>query len=212
MRGIEKSVIFAATLWEVGGVVKSPEFGYKRVCEFPFEVWENDTKRLIITRIGLASSSLAFAWAAQRYAFDEAINIGSVGAADSSLGREDIGRYFDITKVSCIEPYCETHFELPVLGGIETATLATTSRPVSTLEERAYAAKFGRVADMEGRRIPRSCICAKSFRISRPSATFTRAFWRFVRLSKNSKIFGSENIKSCLDVPAPSVIGKNEKR
>lgn len=150
MRGIEKSVIFAATLWEVGGVVKSPKFGYRRVCEFPFEVWENDTKRLVITRIGLASSSLAFAWAAQRFTFDEAINIGSVGAADSSLGRGDIGKYFDITKVSCIEPYCETHFELSVLGGIETATLATTSRPVSTLEERAYAAKFGRVADMEG--------------------------------------------------------------
>ncbi len=150
---MKKIAIFAATDWEVGDVVKTPEFQYKLLYNKPIEVWENPTRYLIITRIGLAPASIAFSWAAQNLDFDLAINIGAVGAAAEGKSHEHLGKYYDITKVSCIEPYCDEEsfeieqFETPAAF---TATLATASRPVISAEDRAFAAKFGELVDMEG--------------------------------------------------------------
>lgn len=150
MRGLKKTAIFAATVWEIGGALKSPKFAYRQICKEPFEVWENETKIAVVTRIGLASASLGFSWAARNFDFDTAINIGSVGAADPKFGAKHIGAYFDISQIKCIEPYCQSVFKLEALGGIATATLATSSRPVSTAVDRLEASKSGELVDMEG--------------------------------------------------------------
>ena len=144
---MKKGVIFAAAISEVGGVLNSPKFGYRRVSEKPFEVWENPTK---VTGIGLANAATALAWAAGEYDFDFAVNIGAAGAASGKFGAADVGAYFDITRIACVEPYCETVYELGALGGARTATLATSSRPASTAAQRARAAGFGELVDMEG--------------------------------------------------------------
>ena len=60
---MKKGVIFAAAISEVGGVLNSPKFGYRRVSENPFEVWENPTKVAVITGIGLANAATARATA-----------------------------------------------------------------------------------------------------------------------------------------------------
>lgn len=147
---MKKGVIFAAAISEVGGVLNSPKFGYRRVSEKPFEVWENPTKVAVITGIGLANAATALAWAAGEYDFDFAVNIGAAGAASGKFGAADVGAYFDITRIACVEPYCETVYELDALGGAHTATLATSSRPASTAAQRARAAGFGELVDMEG--------------------------------------------------------------
>lgn len=147
---MKKGVIFAAAISEVGGVLNSPKFGYRRVSEKPFEVWENPTKVAVITGIGLANAATALAWAAGEYDFDFAVNIGAAGAASGKFGAADVGAYFDITRIACVEPYCETVYELGALGGARTATLATSSRPASTAAQRARAAGFGELVDMEG--------------------------------------------------------------
>lgn len=147
---MKKGVIFAAAISEVGGVLSSPKFGYRRVSEKPFEVWENPTKVAVITGIGLANAATALAWAAGEYDFDFAVNIGAAGAASGKFGAADIGAYFDITRIACVEPYCETVYELGALGGARAATLATSSRPASTAAQRARAAGFGELVDMEG--------------------------------------------------------------
>ena len=144
---MKKGVIFAAAISEVGGVLNSPKFGYRRVSEKPFEVWENPTK---VAGIGLANAATALAWAAGEYDFDFAVNIGAAGAASGKFGAADVGAYFDITRIACVEPYCETVYELGALGGARTATLATSSRPASTAAQRARAAGFGELVDMEG--------------------------------------------------------------
>ena len=146
---MKKGVIFAAAISEVGGVLNSPKFGYRRVSEKPFEVWENPTKVAVITGIGLANAATALAWAAGEYDFDFAVNIGAAGAASGKFGAADVGAYFDITRIACVEPYCETVYELGALGGARTATLATSSRPASTAAQRARAG-FGELVDMEG--------------------------------------------------------------
>ena len=124
---MKKGVIFAAAKSEVGGVLNSPKFGYRMVSERPFEVWENPTKAVVITGIGLANAATAFAWAAGEYDFGFAVNIGAAGAASGKFGAADIGAYFDITGIACVEPYCEAVYELGTLGGARAATLATSS-------------------------------------------------------------------------------------
>ena len=103
---MKKTAIFAASLWEIGGVLKSAEFSYKKVRETPYQVWENDTKTVVITRIGLANAATAFSWAASELDFESAINIGAAGAASPKFGAQELGEIFDVRSVSCIEPYC----------------------------------------------------------------------------------------------------------
>ena len=155
---MKKGVIFAAAKSEVGGVLNSPKFGYRMVSERPFEVWENPTKAVVITGIGLANAATAFAWAAGEYDFGFAVNIGAAGAASGKFGAADIGAYFDITGIACVEPYCEAVYELGTLGGARAATLATSSRPASTAAQRARAAGFGELVDMEGWALARAAV------------------------------------------------------
>ena len=91
---MKKGVIFAAAISEVGGVLNSPKFGYRRVSEKPFEVWENPTKVAVITGIGLANAATALAWAAGEYDFDFAVNIGAAGAASGKFGAARLPMYF----------------------------------------------------------------------------------------------------------------------
>lgn len=130
--------------------MKSAEFSYKKVRETPYQVWENDTKTVVITRIGLANAATAFSWAASELDFESAINIGAAGAASPKFGAQELGEIFDVRSVSCIEPYCGEVFEMQTMGGCETATLATSSRPVASAKDREQAAGMGELVDMEG--------------------------------------------------------------
>ena len=93
---MKKTAIFAASLWEIGGVLKSAEFSYEKVRETPYQVWENDTKTVVITGIGLANAATAFSWAASELDFESAINIGAAGAASQKFGTQDLGKIFDV--------------------------------------------------------------------------------------------------------------------
>ena len=160
-------MIFSATDFEVKDALE--KFEYKKVAEAPFEVWRNDTCRLIITGIGLTPAATGFAWACSEFDFEEALNVGTCGATSavkcnlkefshdepfkviSELPHErvaevDFASAYEISRVSSIEPYSDKVFDLSPTG----RTLATSSRPVSTAKRRALAGEKGDLVDMEG--------------------------------------------------------------
>lgn len=142
---------------------------YALVNSEPFQVWQNDVSRLIITGIGLVPAATAFAWAASKFDFDEAINIGPAGASsavkcivqeydeearfdiirgDQDKNKDEVvfANAYEVSVVSSIEPYNDFVFELSQGG----RKLATSSRPVSTRKQRDEAAAKGDLVDMEG--------------------------------------------------------------
>lgn len=142
---------------------------YALVNSEPFQVWQNDVSRLIITGIGLAPAATAFAWAVSKFDFYEAINIGSAGASsavkcvvqeydeearfDITRGDQDknkdevvFANAYEVSVVSSIEPYSDFVFEVSQAG----RKLVTSSRPVLTRKQRDEAAAKGDLVDMEG--------------------------------------------------------------
>jgi len=144
------TAVFCATETEAAHVVKDKNFAFKKIVEAPFAVWRNKSVLLVITGIGLVNASLAFAWAAKKFRFENCVNIGAAGAAvvaeDPRRKPPRIGEFCEISNVGCVEPYNEKIFTLS-RGG---RTLATSSRPMSTAQERAFAGQIGDLIDMEG--------------------------------------------------------------
>ncbi len=160
-------MIFCATDFEAVYVLQ--KYNYKKICETPFEVWQNASSTLVFTGIGLTSASCAFAWACSKFDFAEALNIGTCGASSSvrcvlepfecdedfaviSEKPEDkkpevlFARAYEISEVCSIEPYSDRRFVLSKTG----RTLATSSRPVSSAKRRVIAGEKGELVDMEG--------------------------------------------------------------
>ena len=142
------NAVFCATSWECSHALKTKEYKFEKICAEPFEVWRNRTKIVVITGMGLVAASAAFAWAAENFKFGEALNVGAAGLVRAGKGRGKIrlGESFKISSVACLEPYNERVFKLARSG----KTLVSSSRIVSTAEEREYAGKFGELVDMEG--------------------------------------------------------------
>lgn len=159
--------IFMAVDFEAEEVFK--RHNYALVNSEPFQVWQNDVSRLIITGIGLVPAATAFAWAVSKFDFDEAINIGSAGASsavkcvvqeydeearfDITRGDQDknkdevvFANAYEVSVVSSIEPYSDFVFEVSQAG----RKLVTSSRPVLTRKQRDEAAAKGDLVDMEG--------------------------------------------------------------
>ncbi len=146
--------IFCATIWECEDALNKKLYGFKKEFEAPFEVWRNDTKRVIISGIGLVNASVAFAWAAREFDFENALNIGAAGLTygDKNSTKPELGHCYNIASVNCLEPYNERIFKIADDG----KTLVTASRPISTLEQRKFAGTFGELVDMEGYSLARS--------------------------------------------------------
>lgn len=147
-------VVFCATLWECESALKNKNYGFKKICEAPFEVWRNKSKIVVITGIGLVNASVAFAWATKKFKFEESLNIGAVGLAITKKmpKKIELGKCYKISKVKCLEPYNDEVYKLGNSG----KTLVSASRPISTTDERMRAGKFGELIDMEGYALVRS--------------------------------------------------------
>ncbi len=145
-------LIFCATTWECEESLN--KFHFKKELDTPFEVWCNGAKRVIITGIGLVNASVAFAWAVKNFDFSEALNVGAAGLTSraENASQDSLGQCYKISTVRCLEPYNELVFNIDEIG----KTLVTASRPVSSLEERDYAGKFGELVDMEGYALARA--------------------------------------------------------
>jgi len=127
--------------------VERKEFGYAQVRDVPFELWRNKSHCVLITGIGLVNSALGFVWAIENLEFESVLNIGAAGATCALKNAKNFyGKFFEISNVKCLEPYNFGEYKLAPNG----LNLVTSSRPVSTLEEREYAGKFGELVDMEG--------------------------------------------------------------
>lgn len=160
-------MIFSATDFEVKDALV--KYDYKKVADVPFQVWRNDTCRLIITGIGLTPASVGFAWACSEFDFEEALNVGTCGATaavkcnvkqfshddpfeviaelpEERTNEVDFASAYAISQVSSIEPYSDKVFKLASKG----RTLTSSSRPVSTAKRRALAGQKGDLVDMEG--------------------------------------------------------------
>ncbi len=156
-------VIFVATHMEAESAIS--EYGYERICAVPFEVWKNRSKFLVISGIGLVNASMCFAWALENLKFDSAINIGAAGAtgliacsknSDAKISNSstihtsaivglEFGEFYEISKIVCLEPYNEDSFIVSNYG----MNLVSSSRPMGSAQERAFAAKSAELVDME---------------------------------------------------------------
>ena len=171
-------MIFSAVDFEIEGALKKHRFS--REISAPFEVWRNDSRRIVITGIGLTPAAAAFAWACRRFDFDEALNIGTAGATTASncvFEPFDEDAEFDVlydgvSENSAAGSDGQTRKSAPLVfaraygisrvSSIEPysdrvfnlaergRTLATSSRPVESLKRRTIAAAKGDLVDMEG--------------------------------------------------------------
>ena len=149
-------MIFSAVDFEIDGALKKHRFA--REISAPFEVWRNDSRRIVITGIGLTPAAAAFAWACGKFDFDEDAEFDVLydGVSENSAAGSDgqtrksaplvFARAYGISRVSSIEPYSDRIFTLAERG----RTLATSSRPVESLKRRTIAAAKGDLVDMEG--------------------------------------------------------------
>jgi len=142
--------IFVATDLEIISVLENKEYGFKQVLEKPFRVWQNDTRILIETGIGLVNSAAAFYWAVEKFKFDEAINVGAAGLCICDGVSEDerksmLAKFYDVKKVTCLEPYNDFSYELSESG----KTLVSSSRTVESEADRKFAGLKGELVDME---------------------------------------------------------------
>ncbi len=154
-------IIFVATRVESDSALVN--FGYERLCSVPYEVWKNRSKTVVITGIGLVNAALAFAWACENLKFEFAVNVGAAGSTglypcspeqplfDSpkiltriKSGLE-LGAFYEISKVTCLEPYSTDSFIISPFG----INLVSSNRPVVTEDDRAIAAKNAELVDME---------------------------------------------------------------
>lgn len=163
----ELRTIFMAADFEAEILLK--KHAYVRVVSSPFEVWQNDVSRLVISGIGLAPAAAAFSWACCKFDFAEALNIGTAGASSAvkcvfeeyddtaafdivrgadaqKAGEVVFASAYEISSVSSIEPYNDRVFDIAPAG----RTLATSSRPVSSAKRRDIAGAKGELVDMEG--------------------------------------------------------------
>ena len=148
------TLVFCATTWECESALNDKNYGFKKICEAPFEVWRNGSKIVVITGIGLVNASVAFAWAVRKFKFTNALNVGAAGLSisEKTPKKIELGKCYKISKVNCLEPYNQHVYKLG-RGG---KTLVSASRPISTFQERSYAGKFGELIDMEGYALARS--------------------------------------------------------
>lgn len=144
--------VFFATRMEAERVLAEKKFGYKQICAEPFRVWRNRRNLIVITGIGLVNASVAFAWAARKFRFGDVLNVGAAGATAFGGKPVEMGKFYKISKVVCLEPYNETAFRLGRAG----RALVSSGSPVSTREEREYAGKFAPLVDMEGYALARA--------------------------------------------------------
>lgn len=138
--------VFMAMRSEAEEALMDRRFAFRLVRTEPFEVWRNDTRLVILSGIGLVNSSMAFAWAAKEFEFESAFNVGAAGATDIARDGLEYGGVYAVAKVACMEPYNDREFALAENG----KTLATSSRPVVSDEDRKKAARLGELVDMEG--------------------------------------------------------------
>ncbi len=181
-------IIFVATRTEADSAIA--KFGYERLCSVPYEVWKNRSKTIVVTGIGLVNASLAFAWACENLKFDFALNIGAAGStglypclsdspsSDSAkiLTRVKsglkLGAFYEISKVACLEPY-NTDSYITASFGIN---LVSSSRPVSSAKDRAFAAKSAELVDMEAYALAAAAkLFSKELRIVKMLSDFSEA-------------------------------------
>ena len=131
--------VFFATRLEAAHVLADKSFGYEQICAEPFRVWRNGKNLIVVTGIGLVNASLGFAWAADKFGFSDALNIGAAGAtiADETAEPDPsiMGKVCSISQVVCLEPYNELSFDIAPCG----ERLVTSSRPVETRADRIAA-------------------------------------------------------------------------
>jgi len=131
----------------------------KAYAHEPFEVYQNEHIRLVISGIGKAAAAMAATWLILTEHPAQIFNLGAAGAMNHS---HYLGEVLHISKV--IEP------DRPVLGtdrfyeqipdilqNFAAAVLATQDKPVILPEERERLAAFARLADMEGAAVVQTC-------------------------------------------------------
>ncbi len=143
-------IVFVATRMEAERALAKKAYGYEEVSKSPFEIWQNASRVVVVTGIGLVNASMAFAWAVRNFDFESAFNIGAAGATvaggtDGCVSAR-VGEMFAISSVTCMEPYNRSRIDIGDSG----IPLVTSSRPVISRADRVSAGKYAPLVDMEG--------------------------------------------------------------
>lgn len=102
--------IFAATDFELGGVLESKKYGFKRILRSPFEIWKNSSTYIFISGIGPVNASLCFVYAVKNFEFGAVLNVGAAGALRE--GEFSLGEICLPNRVLCLDPYNNTEHDI----------------------------------------------------------------------------------------------------
>lgn len=106
-----RKVIFMAA--EVEAAAALDEHAFTCISKEPFQVWENASRLLVITGIGPVNASCAFSWAASKFRFDTAFNIGTAGATAAVACSEAFPLQADTAKGCGCTPFEPTDICVP---------------------------------------------------------------------------------------------------
>ena len=135
------------------------ELNLSSIEEKPKSIYGNRNIILTISGIGKVNAAIAATNLINRYKLKHVINLGAAGSAGSNFRIGDIrhiDKIFDLDRprLLSLKPTIQ---EPDTLKSFATASLATRDRPALTPRERAIAAKYADLVDMEGAAVVQAC-------------------------------------------------------
>lgn len=134
-------IIIVATELEILPILKN--FSYKKVFENPFVVYENSSKKIVISGIGKTKAKACTHWILNRFKVKSLVNVGACGTLKEGMNRGDI---FCISEVLLNGSSSRIIFSDKHRGG---KILLTSDIAIKRKSDRLEKSKLADVVDME---------------------------------------------------------------
>lgn len=126
----------------------------------PVRTWNGERIVLAISEIGKANAAIATAYIMEKHRPSVILNFGAAGAADPKISIGDIyhvDRVYELDRPQMRQPSMPVLHKPDILKGFRRASCGTGDRPALETHERAHAAQFADIVDMEASAIAQAC-------------------------------------------------------
>jgi nucleoside phosphorylase len=133
--------------------------GLSSIEKKPFRVYGSESFTLAISDIGKSNAAMASAHLIGRYSPARIINPGAAGSAENNFKIGDIlhiDKVYELDRPRLLSGKPVAHTP-DTMKGFLLATLATQDRPVFDPAQRAAAAHYADLVDMEGAAVVQAC-------------------------------------------------------
>jgi len=123
----------------------------EKMEDSPFPIFGRDSLKLLISGVGRVRAAAGASCILNNFKSGLLLNAGTCG---DNTGKNEPGKIFNVTEVHDLSMPMPEGREVPCyrldsMSFLDSASLVTADRPSVTREERARAANFGELADME---------------------------------------------------------------